>query len=103
MSFIVVILCILIILLIFGPTNEPNFTYLVYSIATILFVNVVVFEKWFTRLRIKWDIKTNINSKYDQDDIILSDELKMKKLLKIRLQEIAKAENWAKEMRQKRE
>lgn len=98
MSIIVVIFCIDIILLAFGPSDQPNFTYLVFSISTILIINIVIFEKYVIKLRIKCDMNANPNTSYTDDDIQLNDEKKMKKLLKERLQEIAKTENWANEL-----
>ena len=89
MSFIVVIFCVDVILIAFGPTDDPNFTYLVLCITTILIINIVIFEKYAEKLKRKWN---------KEEDIELNDEHRMKKLLKDRLQEIAKAENWASEM-----
>ena len=98
MSIIVVIFCIDIILLAFGPISNPDFSYLVLSISIILIVNILIYEKYCIKLRMKWDLKHNDNTQYTQQDIELNDEYRMKKLLKDRLQEIAKQENWASEM-----
>eukprot|EP01084_Bolivina_argentea_P104537 187175_1 len=98
MCIIVGIVCVDIVLISFGPTDVPDFMYLVTCIDTLLIMNVIVFERYLMKLRIKCDMKTNENTKYTKEDLELSDERRMQKLLKLRLEEIAKAENWAREM-----
>lgn len=94
----VVIYGITAILLAFGPIDEPDFKYAVLCGTTLLVVHMVMFQKVITRWLIKRDLESNPHSKYTEENLLLNDEEQMKKLLITRLQEIAKNENWAREV-----
>eukprot|EP01083_Nonionella_stella_P014220 39982_1 len=91
-----VAITIAICLEIFGPAENPNFRYVVVTILIVFVVNVIVLQPWCKKMRIKCDLKINEDTRYSEEDIELDDETKMKQLLKSRLQEMARAENWAK-------
>lgn len=95
---VLVVFCIDALLLTFGPKDDPNFQYSVYCVTTLLVVNMVMFRKTVTKWWIRRDLKSNDNSKYDLSDLQLNDEERMKKMLIARLQEIAKNENWVREI-----
>ena len=99
MAVIVVAYCVDILLILFGPMHDPNFRYMVATVTTIATVNVIILKKWMVRTWMRLDMKYNKNTKYSEQSIKMSDESKMRELLRIRLKEIARTERWANELR----